>query len=306
MTMALRLISYLLLTLVCGGTCYALEMNVAVQSDEKLVYVNLWGQIDQGDDEKFRLLILPYVKDGYLIWQVNIFSVGGNVGAAMGLGDQIRTLQTRTETAYNEAKIINNRQVITGRTSCTFREKTNWGIGIKSVEGPAWCTCASACFLVWASGLTRDGGHVGIHRLFWPGSEFGNLTPSEARARYEAAQAAFLAYLRKLDVPQTIIDRMFATDSQSMYYLTWPEHELMQSTPYLEEMTYSKCGKSKAEHMSRSNNWTSTEDPQHVNCYRGILKQIMAEGVKKYLETFGEGPIATIRSTPAGGGGIGR
>jgi hypothetical protein len=91
-----------------------------------------------------------------------------------------------------------------------------------------------------------------------------------------------------------------------MYYLTWPEHELMQSTPYLEEMTYSKCGKSKAEHMSRSNNWTSTEDVQHVNCYRGILKQIMTEGVKKYLEMFGEGPMATIRSTPTGGGGIGR
>jgi len=268
---------------------WALDMNFAVNEDEKLVYATLWGEIVQGDDEKFRSLVLKYVRRGYLIWEVGIFSTGGNVAAAMGIGEQIRTLQARTETAYNELKIINNRKVATGRTTCTFWEQRGNWTTIKPVSGHNWCTCASACFLVWSSGLTRGGGRVGIHRLYWPGSEFGNLPAAEARARYEAAQASFTAYLKKLDVPQTVIDRLFATDSRSLYYLTWPEHQLMQSTPYLEEMTYSRCGKSKTQHMSKENNWTMTEDVQHINCYRGILKEIMAEGTKKYLAKYGGG-----------------
>ncbi len=278
---------------------HALEMNVAINQDEKLAYVNLWGEIVQGDDKKFRDLILPYLRDEYLIWQINIFSVGGNVGAAMGLGDQIRILQTRTVTAYNEMKIINNRKVATGRASCIFQVQSSRWTMIKSVEGPRWCTCASACFLVWASGLTREGGRVGIHRLFWSGKEFGNLPVAEARARYEVAQAEYTEYLRTLDVPRIIIDRLFATDSKSLYYLTWPEHELMQSTPYLEEMTHSRCGPSKQEHMSKSNNWTMTEDVQHITCYRGILKEVMREGAKKYLTMFGAAPVVPAPSGAA-------
>jgi hypothetical protein len=277
----------------------ALEMSVAVDQNEKLVYVNLVGEIVPGDDEKFRALILPYLRDGDLIWQVNIFSPGGNVGAAMRLGDQIRVLESRTVTAYKEAKIINNRKVATGRSSCMLQVQMNKWTMIKPVVGASWCTCASACFLVWASGLTRDGGLVGIHRLFWLGKEFGNLPVPEARARYEEAQTQYTAYLRKLDVPQTIIDRLFATDSKSIYYLTWPEQELMQSTPYLEEMTNSRCGKSKIEHMSKKNHWTMTEDVQHINCYRGILKEVMAEGSRKYLERFGNAPAFAAPSGPA-------
>jgi hypothetical protein len=298
-----KLTQVLLSLLLVASWCesgHTLEMNLATDQNEKTVYVNLWGEIVQGDDEKFRELILPYLRNGYLIWQVNIFSVGGNVGAAMRLGDQLRILQTRTVTAYNEAKIINNRKVATGRASCIFQIPMGNSTMIKPVEGPSWCTCASACFLVWASGLTRDGGRVGIHRLFWLGQEFGNLPAAEARARYEAAQAEYTTYLRKLDVPQTIIDRLFATDSQSIYYLTWPEQELMQSTPYLEEMTNSRCGRSKTEHMSRSNNWTMTEDVQHIMCYRGILKEVMGEGVKKYLALYGGAPVGSSLPEVAG------
>jgi hypothetical protein len=273
----------------------ALEMSAAVDENEKLVYINLVGDIVVGDDGKFHDLVLPYLQKGYSIWQVNIFSVGGNVGAAMRLGDQIRTLQTRTVTAYNEARIINNRRVATGRTSCIEQVQMNQMTMIKPVSGARWCTCTSACFIVWASGVTRDGGRVGIHRLFWLGPEFGNLPVAAARVRYAAAQKEYLDYLRKLSVPQTIIDRMFATDSKSIYYLTLAEQQLMQSTPYLEEMTYSRCGVSKTEHMSRKNHWTMTEDINHINCYRGILKEVIREGTQKYLAAYGQ----EIGSTPA-------
>jgi hypothetical protein len=262
-------------------------MNVAVNAEEKLLYVNMWGTIAPNDDQKFRSLILPYVRSGHLVFLVNVFSRGGDVAAAMGIGNQIRTLQARANTAYNEARIINNQIVPTKTAICGFYEGKGGNTYWTPIQGHDWCTCESACFLIWASGITREGGRIGVHRFYYPGSEFGNLPPQQARELYQKNEADFRAYVMSLNVPATIVDRLFATNSRSMYYLTQPEIELIASTPYLEEMVYSKCGKSKHEKMSRANNWTSTEDPAHVVCYRSILKQFMQEGVQNYLTQYG-------------------
>jgi hypothetical protein len=283
----LRVIFTFLFVATSTSQLSALEMNWALDTSEKLAYLNLWGSIEPGDDAKFRSVVIPLLRQDYIIFKINIFSPGGNVGAAMGIGDQIRILQSRTVAPYKNAPIVNGQKVFTDTPVCTFDESRGGYIVSRQVDGP-WCTCASACFLIWASGGVREGGYVGIHRLYWKGSEFGTLSPSQARARYETAQQNYTAYLKRLNVPQTIIDRLFATDSHSMYYLTWPEHELMQSTPHIEEMTYLKCGQSKTQHMSRENNWTTTQDINHVNCYRGILKEAMREGAAEYLATLGE------------------
>jgi hypothetical protein len=265
----------------------ALDMNVQANKDEKLIYVNMWGEIQAGDDQKFHALILPYLRTGHIVFQVNIFSQGGDVPAAMSLGRRIKMLQTRTVTASNEAKIINNQRVLTNDAMCIFQEEAGTGTMIKIVRGHSWCSCESACFLVWAGGMTRQGGRIGIHRFYWKGQEFGNLPAQKARELYENSQTVFRDYVKEMNVPATIIDRLFATDSHNMYFLSWPEIQLLDSTPFLEEMVYSKCGKSKHVHMSAENNWTSTEDPQHVYCYRSILKQMMREGAQNYLQFAG-------------------
>jgi hypothetical protein len=73
---------------------------------------------------------------------------------------------------------------------------------------------------------------------------------------------------------------------------------LLNSTPYLEEMVYSKCGRSRHIPMSAANNWTSTEDPVHVACYRTILKQSMREGAINYLASLGETAPTVPEWTP--------
>jgi hypothetical protein len=266
----------------------ALDMNVMPQEDEKLIYVNMWGSIDPGDDQKFRSIILPYLRNGYIVFQINIFSPGGNVQTAMKIGDQIRTLQTRTVTSSTEAIIHNNRRVLTNNAICIFSKSASGFITIDIVRGHRWCTCESACFLVWASGITRQGGRIGIHRFYWRGQDFGNLPVAQARELYQRTESEFRTYVNNLNVPATIVDRLFATDSHGMYFLSWPEIQLLDSTPFLEEMVYSKCGKSKHQSMSAANNWTSTEDPAHVACYRSILKELMREGTKKYLTTYSQ------------------
>jgi len=113
--------------------------------------------------------------------------------------------------------------------------------------------------------------------------KFGQMSGPEARERYLRDQRAVQGYLESLDVPKTISDVMWATESDKMHYLTRAELQLMQSTPYLEEQTRARCGPDRTSHMSKSNNWTSTQDINHVNCYRGLLKEFMREGASKYL-----------------------
>jgi hypothetical protein len=83
---------------------------------------------------------------------------------------------------------------------------------------------------------------------------------------------------------------MWATESENMYYLSKTESDLMKSTPYLEEQTRARCGPDRTEHMSAANNWTARYDLQHVNCYRGLLKEFMREGATKYLANAGQAP----------------
>jgi len=262
----------------------ALNMNVTTYDAEKKAFANLWGTIEFGDDQKFRQLITPYLQRGYILYKVNIFSGGGNVHAAMRIGEQIKTLQTRTIAPTRFARIINGQPVENAYPSCWFTENNDIP---KPVEGPDWCTCASACFLIWASGITREGNHVGVHRITFVNegaSKFGQMSGPAARQMYQREQANFQEYIRKLDVPSVIAERLWATDSRSMHFLVKSELELMQSTPYLEEQTLARCGPSKTTHMSRANNWTSTQDVKHVYCYRDLLMEFMREGTKAYLQ----------------------
>jgi hypothetical protein len=296
--MFIRPIVFALSCLLVASPCVALEMNVATDDNEKLAFVNLWGHIDAGDDQKFRNLIVPYLRSGYLIFKVNIFTTGGNVGAAMGIADQINILQTRTVAPVRFADIVDDQPVERTYPSCSFSENYDTP---KVVEGYNWCTCASACFLIWASGITREGNHVGVHRIYFTdegGKLFGQLSGPEGRSKYLQAQASFQAYMQKLNVPSTISDRLWATDSQNIHFLTKEELELMESTPYLEEQTLARCGPDRTIHMGPANGWTETQDIQHVNCYRAILKEFMTDGAKNYLTALGEVPpeVSTGRS----------
>jgi hypothetical protein len=176
--MFIRFFVCFLSLLLLAGRCPALDMNVRTDDNEKLAFVNLWGKIESGDNQKFRELIMPYLKSGYPIFKVNIFSVGGDVQAAMGIADQIKTLQTRTVAPTRFADIVNGQPIERAYPSCWFTENYDTP---KVVDGYNWCTCASACFLIWASGITREGNHVGIHRIYFTdenGRQFGQLMQS--------------------------------------------------------------------------------------------------------------------------------
>jgi hypothetical protein len=272
---------------------YALDMNLALDQNEKLVYLNLWGKIEPGDDQKFREIVLPLLKNGYLVYKINLFTGGGSIAAAKGMADQIRILQTRTVAPTRFSDIVNNRRVERNYPSCWFDKQMGTGVVPNPIERQDWCNCASACFIVWASGMVREGNHVGVHRIYYLDDQgnraprFGNMPGPAAREEYLKDQKAVQLYLESLDVPKTISDIMWATDSDNMHYLTRAELQLMQSTPYLEEQTRARCGPDRTVHMSPANNWTSTQDVNHMYCYRGILREFMRAGAESYLRENG-------------------
>src|ERR1700751_5799220 len=105
------------------GACFitraaSLSMNVATDDRERLAYVNLWDRVEPGDDQRFRAMILPYLGAGYLIFQVNVFSPGGRVDAAEGIGRQIRVLKAMTQAPFSKGN----------RAECLYAETSKGSI----------------------------------------------------------------------------------------------------------------------------------------------------------------------------------
>jgi hypothetical protein len=286
------LLSILLMT-AGNGQVLAANFETAVSDADKFGYINIFGKIEKGDDEKFHAATLDLIQKGYVIFKVNVFTIGGDVRAAMRIGDQIRMLQTRT---VAPTTFINAEK---GNVNCWFNRNIMPGyVGTRDQDivkynpirhsGNSNCDCASACFLIWASGIAREGNIVGIHRPYYDENYFAKLSAGDAQQEYAKMLAEYKAYLAKLEVPSAIVERMFATDSKSMHYLDRGELELMTSTPFLEELTHARCGPDRTEHMSARNNWTSTEDIQHINCYRTILNELMQAGSRRFQERGNE------------------
>jgi hypothetical protein len=273
----------------------ALDMNFMINEEEKLLYMHLWGTIVPGDGEKFRSLVLPYIKQGYLLFEVRVFTGGGDVGAAMSIGDQVRTLQAMTEAptefvnepGYVQCWFVN----WAGKGGIGFSQDHNIKTSRSTGEGPNWCTCASACFLIWASGSSRSGNVVGIHRIRPNTAVYGRLSVAEAREVYERIEREYREYVSQLNVPASIVDRMFATEYGSMYWLNRSELQLLTGTPYLEELENARCppDRTKVEYDSYGNWVSTTEDPVRINCNREILKEMMRDGARQYMAKYGDG-----------------
>jgi hypothetical protein len=139
----------------------ALDMSVRTNDEERLVYLHLWGPIVSGDDQKFKNLVLLYVKKGYLIFEVSVFSSGGDVRAAMDIGNQVRMLQARTKSPMrfiNEPEYAQCWFVASAsHGGVGYHPNSNYKRDLSTNDGDSWCDCASACFLIWSSGMTREG-----------------------------------------------------------------------------------------------------------------------------------------------------
>jgi hypothetical protein len=84
-----------------------------------------------------------------------------------------------------------------------IREKNGWTY-VRSNQ-----SCASACVLLFLGGVSRypvpDGGKIGLHR---PYSVKYALTKSEAADSYEKINNRIKQYLRQMNIPEGLLDKM--------------------------------------------------------------------------------------------------
>jgi hypothetical protein len=248
-----------------GQSAFALSMNLQTDARDRLIYVNLWGKIEENDDARFRRMITPLLQSDYVLFRVTISSVGGDVEAAMGIARQIRVLRAHTRGPFISRS---------GRPECVFSQAsgTDREAAPENPDGSG-CTCASACFFIWAAGNKREGNYLGVHRFSYPNGRV-------SAARYSFDMRRMTDDLLRFDVPYSIIRRMFETDDDDMYFLTRGEIDLVTSTPGLSAHIEAQCGfviktQNRGRPVSDSGVWQS--------CQRGVLITQMRRGARLYL-----------------------
>jgi hypothetical protein len=119
------------------------------------------------------------------VWIIEVSSPGGDIDAAMRLGSIIRAQNASVSVSGNNL-------------------------------------CASACVLVLAAGVMRSvWGEVAIHRPYR--AEGQALGMEQAQRGYEARNARIAAYLRRMNVPASLLDAMLAVPSHEARVLSRDE-----------------------------------------------------------------------------------
>ena len=123
------------------------------------------GEIVEGDEEKF-LQLAQSARGG--LQKVFLYSAGGNLHTAMGIGRAIRKLALPTYSAQ--------------RQFCLAKDRNN-------------CICASACFFIHAGGIERYGSNLLVHSPYFDPSQFAQLSFSDARRAYNSMLVESRSYL---------------------------------------------------------------------------------------------------------------
>ncbi len=211
---------------------------------------------------------------------IYLYSEGGNFGAALEIGRQIHRLhlstvaptlvhysnrgepdmrprngprrcqylpgsKERSQAAAAELLNVWSPKLLSAMKNGTALPKPpeNYGdLDPVSGKGDPRCTCASACFFIWAAGDERLGDVILVHRPYFEQAYFAGLEASGAEAAYKRLAGEARPYLRELGVQDTLIDRLFSIDSQHASYLTAEELSLLRVQSYISELKIAKCG----------------------------------------------------------------
>jgi len=176
------------------------------------------GEIVRGDYEK---LINVVKKHGSIPSTIFVDSVGGDVIEAMKIGRFARKALLTTGEPTAKRKCQNG------------------------------CVCYSACMFIYLACVNRTfvslfGEKVSyaIHRPYFDRSYFSGLSMKKAELKYKELENSVKTYLEEMNVPQSIIERMFSIPSDRMEVLTgYQIIEIMKtSPPAYEEWLLAKCG----------------------------------------------------------------
>lgn len=253
------------------------------------------GTIEDGDEDVFQRVVLQGYEAGCVPDVVQIYSNGGSLLAAMGIGIQVSTLMLRTQAPLT----------IGSARLCPFGggESGGWTYDGSKRTGDARCTCASACFFVWSAGAVRDGGYIALHRPALPKGKDA-VPPQDVRAAYKAIDDTVRTYLSGEGIAASVINRLLRTSSETVLELSKAEIERIGHKAFYEEALVAKCGASiaaanrRAEAQIRIREGSTASDMQrmmadfrkvledHERCHRGLRWQMLQGAKAAYMAQF--------------------
>lgn len=244
------------------------------------VHTYLVGPIVSGDDDKFKAEVLAQLRKGNLVSALQLYTPGGHVEAAMSIGEQVRVLQIQT---YTPERVWQNgtfEATESGEHYCRYG-----ALDREEKRNDASCTCQSACFIIWAAGIDRRGDYIGIHHPYFNSKFFSGLTPKDARETYEKMANRVRAYFNKLSVPESILNRMWRTMADEMYFLNKDEVDSLRNPDaWRDQYLRDKCGS-----IPRDGTvFTNRDRKNAVDCQSEVYEAIYAEAAQKFLELYGK------------------
>ena len=190
------------------------------------------GMITVGDSIKFAALL---ESNHPFLDQVRLWSSGGSVDEAMKIGHLVRKAMLSTVAPTFPGGTF------PGGLTNSHLDATGKLRDDELCRGES-CHCASACFLIWAAGITRFGDALGLHRPSSRSIEFADLSPDRASAAYRKILRDIDAYLTEMEVPRRFIEIVTDTASTDIRWLDFEEANSMEHVPSIVEWIAASCG----------------------------------------------------------------
>jgi hypothetical protein len=257
---SLAILAAALLPLSAGGA----EMSVSTD-DLGQFWLQIVGPIEDRDDVKFKSMLIDAIGRGNQVVKVSIYSPGGRIPPAMEIGSIIRALYVSTVAPQSVpmlARQICQIRTMDGRTTTVDYDQ-------QSGRGDPRCTCAGACFLIWAAGATRAGDAVQIHRLALGGDGDGRSPGRHARDLDASGHSIVANYLRDMGIPPSTIDRMDRISPDRPEPLTGEEKRMLvgaAAIPVLRDLLGARCGHH------------TTTSPAALSCENAVIRELYWRG----------------------------
>jgi hypothetical protein len=206
--------------------------------------IDITGRVTKADAGKFGQLV-ALLRPNYDIVHVDLDSPGGDVFAAMQIGEIVR------------------------------RDWLHTGVP----DEPPAKGCMSACVLILAAGAVRivgDDSRVGIHRPYFDQILFSGLDRAQAKAKYDALSRSVAAYLVKMGMSERLHQEMMKVPSNENRFLSYDDMKTFNLSG--EDAGYSEWRRAKliAKHgeakMEERDVWLAREKEHMARCTRSSSK----------------------------------
>lgn len=232
--------------------------------DNDACAIQLKGEIESGDAEKFSILIEELKNTGIPVDRLLLLSKGGLVSEAIEIGKIVRDLAIFTyapksnrysppypeglipgSQAAKDAVLENQNKSFNYFLITTLDGKlvtsSSKAVKIMATSGKIFehdsdAMCASACALIAVSGLIRFG-TVGLHHM---SVDSENIEYDDLDNILTQSTDDVTSFLNEMRVPQSFLEDIFSTPSREMKWVDL--YEVGSMDPILQEYADKKCG----------------------------------------------------------------